>query len=75
MWMTFGLPRHCKLNWWTTPSARSKGYSGQLTESSLNAEVHWTGKKPLPSHRAFRVKVTWPAKVDNPKLYAIYIEQ
>jgi hypothetical protein len=52
-----------------------QGYSSQLTASSLKSEVQWSGKKPLPPSRAFRIKVTWPPQVDNPKLYAIYIEE
>ncbi len=52
-----------------------EGYSAQLTTSSLKGDVQWGGKKRLPANRAFRVKITWPAQVDNPKLYAIYIEQ
>jgi hypothetical protein len=52
-----------------------QGYSAQLTASSLKADVQWSGKRPLPANGGFRVKVTWPTQVDNPKLYAIYIEQ
>ena len=51
------------------------GYTSQLSSSSLKAPVQWAGRKMLPANTAFRIKVTWPAGVDNPKLYAMYIEQ
>lgn len=51
------------------------GYTAKLSTGSLKAPVRWAGKKTLPVNTPFRVKVTWPAGIDNGKLYAIYIEQ
>jgi hypothetical protein len=50
------------------------GYTATLSESSLKAPVRWAGRQALPVRMPFRVKVTWPAGVDDGRLYAIYIE-
>jgi len=51
------------------------GYTSRVTTSSLKAPVQWPGQKMLPANTSFRIKVTWPAGVDNAKLYAMYVEQ
>ena len=51
------------------------GYTAKLAEPSLKVPVQWTGRQALPVHAPFRVKVTWPAGVDDGRLYAIYIER
>jgi hypothetical protein len=50
------------------------GYTAKSTTPSLKAPVAWQGHKTLPANTSFRVKVVWPVGVDNPKLYAVYIE-
>jgi hypothetical protein len=50
------------------------GYTAQVETSSLKAAIHWSVQKPLPANKPFRVRVIWPPDVNNPKLYAIYIE-
>ena len=50
------------------------GYTSELETSSLKTEVAWKAQKLLPAGRPFRIKVTWPAGRQDPKLYALYIE-
>jgi len=51
------------------------GYTAELTAAALKAPVVWSGStQALPVHAPFRIKLVWPAGVDRPKLYALYLE-
>lgn len=51
-----------------------RGYESSVSKDTLRAPVSWRAAKNLPLNQPFRIRVSWPDGVPNPRLYAMYVD-